>query len=104
LALLLDYEDDVLELENEVRGNFFLFLFNYPVFYYFFNNSFNQLYAYNLDLKYFIYSYALDGVYNKTYFILFNYYIFSYALNFFVLLNLGLIKYEHDQVLTPIDK
>jgi hypothetical protein len=103
-GFLLDYEEDVLELENEARDSFPLFLFNYPTLYYFFNNSLSQLYAYNLDLKYFIYSYSLDCAYKGAYFILFNYYIFLYALNFFVLLNLGLIKYEHDQALTPPDK
>jgi hypothetical protein len=101
---LLDYEDDLLELDDAVRSDFFLFLFNNSTLYYFLNIVLYQLYIYNTDLKDFIYSYTLDLCYSNSYLNLFNYYIFSHSLIFYVLLNLGLIKLEHDKVLTPEDK
>jgi hypothetical protein len=101
---LLDYENDLLELDDAVRSGFFLFLFNNSTLYYFLNIVLRQLYIYNSDLKHFIYSYTLDLYYSNSYLNLFNYYIFSYSLIFYVLLNLGLIKLEHDKVLTPEDK
>jgi hypothetical protein len=103
-CLFFNYEDEILELDNEDRDCLSLFLFNYSTFYYFLNNVLYQLYIYNIDLKFFIYSYTLDLKYKNNYLFLFNYFIFLYNLNFFVLLNLGLIKYEHDMALTPPDK
>lgn len=94
----------MLELDDEVRSDFFLFLFNNSTLYYFLNIALYQLYIYNIDLKHFIYSYTLDLCYSNSYLNLFNYYIFSCSLIFYVLLNLGLIKLEHDKVLTPEDK
>jgi len=51
-----------------------------------------------------VYSYSLDMYYKVNYLFLFNYYIYLYSLIFFVILNIGLIKYEHDKALTPPDK
>ena len=103
-SLLLNYEEDLLELDDEVRSSFFSFLFSNSILHYFLNIVLYQLYIYNIDLKHFIYAYTLDLCYNNSYLSLFNYYIFSHSLNFYVLLNLGLIKLEHDKVLTPEDK
>ena len=103
-SFFFNFEDEILELENENRVGLSSFLFNSSTFYYFLNIILYQLYIYNIDLKSFIYSYTLDLKYYNNYLFLFNYYIFSYVVNFFVLLNLGLIKYEHDKALTPPDK
>jgi hypothetical protein len=94
----------MLELNDESRAVFSLFLFSYSTLYYFLNDILYLLYIYNIDLKYIFYSYTLDLQYKNNYLFLFSYYIFLYSLNFFVLLNLGLIKYEHDKALTPPEK
>jgi len=104
ISILFNNEWYLLELNNEKRANFYLFLFNYSILYYFFNIILYQLYVYNIDLSHLVYSYVLDFIYKSVYLFLFSYYIFLYALNFYVLLNLGLIKYEHDKVLTPPEK
>jgi len=106
-CFLFFYEDALLELEYDLEhgdNTNLLFLFNNSIFYYFLNSSLYELYIFNIDLKYFIYAYSLDLKYNYNYLVLFSYYIFFFSLIFFVLLNLGLIKYEHDKALTPEEK
>ena len=106
-CFLYFYEDALSELEYDLEyGNNtdLLFLYDYSIFYYFINSSLYDLYLFNIDLRYFIYAYSLDLKYNFNYQILFNYYIFPFSQIFFVLLNIGLIKYEHDKALTPEDK
>jgi hypothetical protein len=106
-CFLFFYEDALSELEYDLEygdNTNLLFLFSRSIFYYFVHSSLYELYVFNIDLKYFIYAYSLDFKYNLNYLILFSYYIFFFSSIFFVLLNIGLIKYEHDKALTPEDK
>jgi hypothetical protein len=100
--MILDEIDD-LDLDLSTRSEL-TFLFDFNIFYYFFNNNTYQFYVYSNYLKIFIYSYFLDSLYINSYFFLYNYYIYPFISHFFVFLNLGLIKLEHDQVLTPPEK
>lgn len=100
--MILDEFDD-LELDLETRSNL-EFLFDFNVLYYFFYNYTYKFYIYSKTFKNFIYSYFLDNIYEDSYFFLYNYYIYPYISHFFVFLNLGLIKLEHDKVLTPPEK
>jgi hypothetical protein len=102
-SLLYDFEvNEIVTWKDNVLD--FFFLFNYSTLYYFYENCFYQFYIYNDFIKHIIYSYNLDFKYEYNYLFLYNYYIFFYISHFFVFLNLGEIKYEHDKVLTPPDK
>jgi hypothetical protein len=106
-CFLFFYEDALSELIYDLEygdNTNLLFLFDNSIFYYFLDSSLYELYIFNADLRHFIYAYYLDFKYNYNYLILYSYYIFFFSLIFFVLLNLGSIKYEHDKALTPEDK
>lgn len=99
------FEEFLRDSANPERDNFYSDLYNdIDMYYYFFNNYFEEFYLFSELMKEIQMSYISD-IKNKMYLIDVYNITFFYSLEFFyVLLNIEEIQNEHDKCLKPIEK